>query len=175
MSSPNISKVLAKAKEQYDNIMDQWLSSTEVGHQVTVFYAPTYETCDTCQFAGWGNSTINGGPKSPISGSCPACGGTCQKEIQVTDTLRARLYSSDPSGFSPSLLKKLGISMTYPDYQMLMIASTVDIDKVKNSVKAQFYSDLESTVGEKFYELASDIRPHGFGKDKFFFCFWKKI
>ena len=171
----NISKILAKTKKEYDDIMTQWIESSEIGHDVIIYYPPTYVNCDICQYSGWGNSTINSGPLPSVSSDCVQCGGTCQKEVYTTDSMRARLYSSDPSGFSPSLLKKLGVSYSHPDYQILMIAKVSDLKKVENSEKAQFYSNLEDIYGKKFFQLASDIRPHGFGKDKFFFCFWKNI
>ena len=81
--------------------------------------------------------------------------------------------SSDAKGFGRSIFRQLG-GVKYVDNQLLTIGFMTDYGKVSNCVKADFYLETEGITGRKTYKLSSDVHPHGFGKDTFFFCFWEK-
>ena len=98
-----VSRVLAKAKEIYDTTHQEWLDSSAIGINITLYYPPTYEECDFCEMTSYGLVSKHGGTISPILGDCPACGGsTCHKEIEATDVVRLRIYSVDSTAFSRS-------------------------------------------------------------------------
>lgn len=170
----DISRQLKKAKEVFDDINTQWIDSDQIGVDVTLYFPPTYEECDVCQNSDWGNTAKFGGPMGAHLGSCPACGGTCNKEIEVTRDIKMRVYSTDAQGFSLKKFKKLGVSINVEDGDLFSIGHIADAKYIASANYAVFYSSTTSETGPLRYNLSSEIRPHGFGKDKFFFCTWKR-
>lgn len=164
--SIDISSILAKSKEIYDDIGAQLIASDEIGQLVRIHYAPVWEPSATPQFPEWGNASINGTPNLSPNGNS-------QKQTEVTEEIRMRVYSSDATGFGRSIFRRLA-GTKYVEGQLLTIGLMTDYKKVANSVKADFYLGTEATTGIRSYKLATEIHPHGFGKDKFFFCFWEK-
>ena len=164
--SVDISSILAQSKVIYDDICGQLIASDEIGQLVRIHYAPVWEPSSTPQFPEWGNASINATPNlSPA--------GNSQKQVEVTEEIRMRVYSSEATGFGRSIFRKLA-GTKYVEGQLLTIGLMTDYKKVANSVKADFYLGTEATTGIRSYKLATEIHPHGFGKDKFFFCFWEK-
>lgn len=164
--SIDISSILAKSKEIYDDIGAQLIASDEIGQLVRIHYAPVWEASATPQFPEWGNASINATPNlSPA--------GNSQKQVEVTEEIRMRVYSSEATGFGRSIFRKLA-GTKYVEGQLLTIGLMTDYKKVANSVRADFYLGTEATTGIRSYKLATEIHPHGFGKDTFFFCFWEK-
>ena len=166
MGTPNISKILGKAKSLYDNIMTQVLESDEIGMLVRLHYGPTWVDSATPQFSDWGGASIDG---TPELGATPG-----QKQTEVTEEVKMRVYSTDAQGFGRSIFRALA-GTKYVEGQLLTIGYMADYTKVADCIKADFYLETESVTGRKTYKLATDVRPHGFGKDKFFFCFWEKV
>ena len=165
--SVDISSILAQSKVIYDDICGQLIASDEIGQLVRIHYAPVWEPSSTPQFPEWGNASINGTPNLSPNGNS-------QKQIEVTEEIRMRVYSSEATGFGRSIFRRLA-GTKYVDGQLLTIGLMTDYKKVANSVKADFYLGTEATTGIRSYKLATEIHPHGFGKDKFFFCFWEKV
>lgn len=166
MVKPNIAKILKKTKEEYDNICDQLIGSDEVGQLVRVHYRPTWTTSSTPQFNEWGNASLNA---TPIMSD----GQTGQKQDEVTAEIRMRVYSTDPQGFGRANLRSFG-GIQMVEGEILTIGLMTDYQKVANCSFADFYIATEDITGPKSYVLSSEIRPHGFGKDRYFFCFWNK-
>lgn len=164
--SINISSILAQAKTIYDDIGTQLIASDEIGQLVRIHYAPVWEASATPQFSEWGNASINATPNLSPEGNS-------QKQVEVTEEIRMRVYSTDAQGFGRSIFRKLA-GTKYVEDQLLTIGLMTDYSKVVNCVKADFYISTEDITGLKTYKLATDVRPHGFGKDTFFFCFWEK-
>ena len=166
MSLINISGILNTATEIYNDICGQLIDSNTTAQLVRIHYAPVWEPSATPQFPEWGNASINGTPNlSPA--------GNSQKEVEVTEEIRMRVYSSEATGFGRSIFRKLA-GTKYVEGQLLTIGLMTDYKKVANSVRADFYLGTEATTGIRSYKLATEIHPHGFGKDTFFFCFWEK-
>jgi len=169
----NITGILNRAKEVYDNTHAQWLSSDVIGTNVKLYYPPTYESCPNCEMGPYGVIAKFGGPITFVYGPCPVCGSSdCLKEVEVSDIIRLRVYSLDSTSFTRSTMKKLGISIDQPQGELLTIGSVDDLQKVRSCNYATFYSDEESVVGSLRYKISTEPQPHGFGKDKWFFCFW---
>lgn len=175
MGGPNIDRILKKAKEVYDEMHVDWLDSTQIGVAVTLYYPPTYVDCPNCENSDWGNTYRHGGPSPFNLGSCPMCGGSCQKQNEETEEIRLRVYSVNETNFSSNKFKKMGISVDMPTGELLTIGDLADIGLVSAANYAVFYSDIEGSIGSQRYKLAGEIRPHGFGKDSFFFCFWTRV
>jgi len=163
----NISAVLAKAKVLYDDICNQLIASNEVGQLVRLHLKPIWVDSTSTEFNSWGNASIDGRPDiGSIQGG--------KKQQEVTTEIRMRVYSTDYSGFSQSSFKKLA-GAQYVKGQILTIGLMSDYGKVKDCVRADFYISTEGVSGRQPYSLVTDLRPHGFGKDSFFFCFWEKV
>jgi len=166
MGKPNISSILAKSKEIYDDIFTQLLNSEEVGVDVRLHYAPTWTPSTATVFDGWGGASINGTPDVTVNDGI--------KQAEVTENIKMRVYSTDAQGFGRSQFKSLGGGV-YVEGRILTIGFMTDYNKIVNCVSADFYLEAESTMGRKPYKLATEVRPHGFGHDKFLFCFWDKV
>ena len=166
MATPDISKILQKSTAVYDSICAQLIASTEIGQLVRLHFAPLWETSSTPQFSQWGNASIN---------ATPSLGGgeVSKKQVEVTAEVRMRVYSSDAQGFGRSIFRKLA-GTKYVEGQLLTIGLMQDYVKVSDCLKADFYIETEDITGRKTYKLATEVLPHGFGKDTFFFCFWEK-
>lgn len=168
MAKVNITKILSKTKEIYDDICLQLIASDEIGQLVRLHYPPTWISSTVNQFDDWGGSaSINGKPSLEQNGEA-------QKQSEVTEEIRMRVYSTDAQGFGRSIFRALA-GTKYVEGQLLTIGLMSDYGKVSGCIKADFYIETESVTGLKTYKLATDVRPHGFGKDKFFFCFWEKV
>lgn len=171
-----VSRALDRAKEIYDATHEEWLNSDVIGINVKLFYPPTYEECDNCETNTYGSIYKVGGPMPFTLGNCPACGSdSCHKEVEVTEIIKLRVYSVDSTSFSRSTFKKLGVSIDQPQGELLTIGFLDDVPKIKSSNYALFYVDQESSIGSIRYKISTDPQPHGFGKDKFFFCFWNRV
>lgn len=177
MSSARISRILDKAKEVYDDTHQQWLDSDAIGVNVKLFYPSTWEDCINCEFDQFGGICYKtGGPIGFTLSGCPVCGtSTALKEVEVTEIIKLRVYSIDSTSFSRASFKKLGISIDQPQGELLTIGSVDDLTKIRSCNYAVFYSDQEGVAGSLRYKLSTDPQPHGFGKDKFFFCFWTRV
>lgn len=174
---PNINKILKKVKKQYDSICDQMLESDVIGSNVKLFYPPTFENCVNCEFASFGSpKTIYraGGPAPFTLGGCPMCGGSCKKEVEHTEVVRLRLYSSDSKGFDRRFFKQLGINIDVPEGNILSIGYLADLTKIKSANYAQLYTD-QNEYHDWRYKLSSEPAPHGLGRDKYFYCFWSRV
>lgn len=172
----NLSGILSQAKSIYDTVNTQMINSSEIGVNIKLYYPPTYVPCGNCQMTNYGITYKTGGPAPFTLGGCPVCGSsTCQKEVESTNTIKMRVYSTAASSFSKKDFKKLGVSIDQPQGEFLTIGFMSDVVKVRSCNYALFYADEESTIGSIRCNLASDPQPHGFGKDIFFFCFWNRV
>jgi len=164
--SINISSILAQSKVIYDDICSQLIASDEIGQPVRIHYTPLWEDSANPQFSQWGNASINATPSLTT-------GEVNKKQVEVTEEIRMRVYSSDAQGFGRSIFRRLA-GTKYVEGQLLTIGLMTDYTKVASCLKADFYLSTEAITGRKTYKLATDIHPHGFSKDTFFFCFWEK-
>ena len=171
-----VSRILDRAKEIYDETHAEWLASDAIGINVKLFYPPTYEECDNCETNTYGTVYKAGGSFPFTLGGCPACmSDNCMKEVEQTEVVRLRIYSIDSTSFSRATFKKLGISIDQPQGELLTIGRITDLPKIKGCNYAVFYSDQEDKVGSLRYKLSTEPTPHGFGKDKYFYCFWNRV
>ena len=163
----NISKILQTAKSVYDDIATQLIASEEIGQLVRLHYAPSWTPTTSTQYSDWGvNSTFNGMPNLTT-------GQTGQKQVEATDEVRMRVYTGE-AGFSWAKFRNIA-GLQYTEGQILTIGLMSDYAKVVDCVKADFFIATEDITGVKPYKLATEVRPHGFGKDTFFFCFWERL
>jgi hypothetical protein len=162
----NISKILKTAKTIYDDICVQLIASDEIGQLVRLHYTPTFIPTTSTQYSDWGNSSFNGALNLTT-------GQSGQKQTEVTDEIRMRVYTGE-AGFSWARFRNIA-GLQYTEGQILTIGLMSDYAKVVDCVKADFFITTENTTGVRPYKLATEVRPHGFGKDTFFFCFWDRV
>lgn len=173
--NPNISKILSKAKEVFDATHQEWLDSDVIGVNTKLFYPSTFEDCPNCLSGSYGVVYRTGGPAPFNFGQCPLCASaTCKKEVEATDLIRLRVYSTDAQSFTKSRMSKIGISIDQPQGELLTIGSNADLMKIRSCNYAIFYYDEQSVAGSLRYKVSSEPQPHSFGKDKLFFCFWSR-
>jgi len=156
-----------KIIERYNNIADQFLDSDVIGVDATLYYPPTFEACENCDGSQYGNHYKSGGPMPFNHGSCPMCGGTCQKEIEFTEIIRVRAYSPNTTDFSSRSFKKIGISVDVPNAELFTIFYLADSDKIK-------LCNYAKIMGQRYSPITLP-QPHGFGKARYAFCFWKMV
>lgn len=162
----NISKILNKATEVYNDICEQLISSQATGQLVRLHFQPTWAPTASTQYSDWGNSSFNGTPNLTT-------GQNGQKQVEATDEVRMRVYTGE-AGFSWAKFRNIA-GLQYTEGQILTIGLMSDYAKVVDCVKADFFIATEDITGVKPYKLATEVRPHGFGKDTFFFCFWERL
>lgn len=167
MGACNINKVLEKAKAKFDQINDQLLLADETSQLVRLHFAPTWVDSSTCQFDKWGDSTLDGRPDISANSDC-------NKQQDYTENIRMCVHTTSPSSFRQYVYTKLGTSINFENGDILTIGKLIDLPKVLNCVKADFFVKTESLSGIKSYTLNSEIRPYGLSEDKYFFCFWAK-
>jgi hypothetical protein len=175
MGGPNISRILKKTKEIFDDINSKWIDSEEIGVSVDVFYPSKLEDCNNCELSDYGIVYKTGGIAPFLLGDCPVCGSSShKKEVEVSETLKVRLYSGS-GGFSKFNFKKLGISVDSPTGDFLLIGKISDLTKIKNANSILLYSNQKDSVGHIRASLSSEPHTYGFGKDRFFFCFLSRV
>lgn len=160
---PNISSILARAKQIYNDTVDQFLDNDEIGSDVTLYYPPTFTECINCEYNQYSDKNIhrNGGPIPFTLGDCPMCAGSCQKEVEQTEVVRMRVYSA----YNKNLFKNLGINIQSPSGDFLTLFYLSDVSKVNSANYA--------ILNTKRCSLASDPIPYGFGRDRYVYAFWK--
>jgi hypothetical protein len=160
----NISNILAKAKQIYNETVDQFIDNDEIGSDVTLYYPPTFSECVNCEFNQYSDKNIyrNGGPIPFTLGDCPMCAGTCQKEVEQTEVVRMRVYSA----YNKSLFKSLGINIQSPSGDILSLFYLSDVLKVNSCNYA--------LINGQRHKLSSEPVPYGFGRDRYVYAFWKR-
>jgi hypothetical protein len=156
-----------KVTKLYNEVCDQFLETDVIGTNAKLYFPPTFETCVNCANSQYGNSYKSGGPMPFNHGSCPMCGGTCQKEIEYTDDIRVRAYSRDAESFSKRRFQRMGISIDVPKAELFTIFYLADAYKVKLCNYAK--------ILDARYSPITLPQPHGFGKDRYAFCFWELV
>lgn len=170
----NIQRAFERCKKEYDKINVELIESNEFGSDFKIYYPPKLVECTNCLPTQYGVIHRSGGPMPFTLGDCPWCGSDSgQKEHEHTETIRAKLYPST-GGFAKNFYSKIHQSLEVVDGEFLGIFLLSDIEKIRSANYAVIYDKTSTTIGEIKVTLASEPMPHGVGRDKFFFCFWKR-
>jgi hypothetical protein len=149
----------------YYEVVDEFIDNPYIGESCTLVFPPKLVSCANCTTVNFGGVSKNvyahGGPMPFNTGVCPLCGGNSIKEEDVTDTINLRIYYR-----TKDWIKVVGINFPQADAQIIGYLS--DLPKLKRALKIILLSSWTCTLsGEPF--------PHGFGKDRYFVGFLKRV
>lgn len=159
-------KIPDRLFDKYYEAADEFINSKFIGVDCTVVYPPKKikdESLSTNYQGVVTNKTIHGGP-APFSQN-NLSGGNNIKEIEVTEPIRLRVYHDQKSW------KKI-VDIQIPDADVMVIGFMDDMSKV---LRSQYIILTNNKNLDHRYSLAKDPFPHGFGKNRYFIAFLKKI
>jgi hypothetical protein len=152
----------------YNEVCDLFIDNDFIGRSCTLIYPPKRTPCVNC-IKPAGSSTTNvykhGGPAPFTFGSCPLCGGSAFKEVEVTDTMRMRIY------WEKSAWVKVGESTLIDSAEVMTIFHMEDVPKLRRAVEVLLAKD--QTEAEYRVTLLGKPYPHGFGRSKFALAYFK--
>jgi hypothetical protein len=154
--------------DKYNEVCDWFLTDDNMSRLCTLVFPPKRTPCVNC-IKPAGSSTTNiykhGGPAPFTFGSCPLCGGSSFKEVEITDTIRLRIY------FEKSAWIKIGESTLIADAEVMVIGFLSDVPKLRRAVEILLVKD--NREAEYRTVLLGRPYPHGFGKSRFFVAYLK--
>ena len=154
--------------DKYNEVCDWFLTNDNMSRLCTIVYPPKRTPCINC-IKPVGTSTTSvyrhGGPAPYVIGLCPLCGGSSYKEIEVTDTIRLRIY------FEKSAWIKIGESTLIADAEVMVIGFLSDVPKLRRAVEILLVKD--NREAEYRTVLLGKPYPHGFGKSRYFIAYLK--
>jgi hypothetical protein len=154
--------------DKYNEVCDWFLTDDNMSRLCTLVFPPKRTPCINC-IKPVGNSTTNtykhGGPASFTFGNCPLCGGSSFKEVEITDTIRLRIY------FEKSAWIKIGESTLITDAEVMVIGFLSDVPKLRRAVEVLLVKD--NREAEYRTVLLGKPYPHGFGKSRYFIAYLK--
>jgi hypothetical protein len=157
--------------EAYQEVCDEFINNDNIGKACTLRYQPNITECPNCNFDSFTGKSANtykaGGPLSFSNSLCPWCNGEGTKEVEVTESIRLRLYWSRKDWL------KLGLNLTLSDGDLMTIGFIADMPKCLQATSIRVITS-QAHYGFWDFVLAADPFPHGFGKDKYFIAFWKR-
>lgn len=152
--------------DKYEEVCDYFLTSNEFSRLCTLYYPPIRIPCDDHPFTQEGNIYQHGGP-APIGGEpCVYCGGQGYKDKEVTETIRLRIYWNKRKWVQTATVvaadAEVQVIGLVSDLSKLMQADSVELVTEQRNVNAMY-----RMTGHPFY--------HGFGKDRYFIAYLKKV
>ena len=155
----------------YEEVCNELIDNDNIGKACTLYYQPNITECPNCNFDSFTGKSANtyktGGPLVFSQSLCPWCNGEGTKEVEVTDSIRLRLY------WSKKDWTKLGLNVTLADGDLMTIGYIADLPKCYQAIYMRIITS-QSHYGHWDFVLAAEPFPHGFGKDKYFTAFWKR-
>lgn len=154
----------------YYRVCDELLSNEYTSELCTLVYPPKKVACDCPTLANGGTNNVTnfGGPSSFFNNSCSTCGGQGYKEVANAENIRLRL------DFDVKAWRREAESLDIADASVKVIGSIVNISKIQRANRIEIIIQ-EDGYGTQSYALAGSPNLHGFGKDRYFFAFLKKI
>lgn len=155
----------------YYDCADFFIDDTHIGNNFTINYPPKRIACDNCVINPIGGGSTNvyhhGGPAPFSYGPCPLCGGNGYKEEVTTATVRLRMYTRQKDWV------KIGGNINIPDADVQIIGYLSDMSKLQMA-DTLIYTD-SGTGNTWTYQLAGELFTHGFGKNKYFVGYLKRV
>lgn len=157
--------------DTYYEVCDWLLSNNYTSYTCTLVYPARREVCTNCVInpvsGGSTNVHAHGGPMPFSFGLCPLCGGNGYKEIEDTASIRLRVYWSRKDWI------KVAGSVNIADASVQVIGNLSDLPKV---MQANQIKIVDAQTNATFsMSLACEPFLHGFGKNKYFVAFLKRI
>ena len=152
----------------YYEACDFFLDDSHIGSTCTLVYPSRKISCNNCVTNTIGatstNSYRHGGPAPFSFGSCSLCGGSGYKEEEVTGTIRLRMYWRQRDWIKVS-------EISFPDADVQVIGYLTDLPNLKKANEVR----LNNQYGDWRFQLSGETFPHGFGKNRYFVAFLKRI
>jgi hypothetical protein len=156
--------------DKYYEACDFFLNNDLIGRSCTIVYPPRRTSCANCTVRLIGsnshNTYRNGGPAPFSFGSCPLCGGNGYKEVEVTDTIRLRIYWN-----RADWIKVGGISID--NANVMVIGSIIDVPKISRAI--ELHLATSQTEAKYRATLVGKPVPHGFGRNRYFVAYLKGV
>lgn len=146
----------------YQEGIDALYNSNDIGENCKIYYPPSKQECPNCVYNPYGGGTNLYKPGGPIAfsfGLCPICNGVGHQEIDVTETIRLRVYWNPKSWIKMSGIDK-------PDGKVQIIGKIDNLPKVIRANKIEVFSD-QSHLTSWMYNLDGEPILHGFGHRQF--------
>jgi hypothetical protein len=93
------------------------------------------------------------------------CGGNGYKEVEITDTIRLRIY------WEKSAWIRIGESTIMADAEAMVIGYMSDVPKLRRAVEIILAKDQKEA--EYRTVLLGKPYPHGFGRSRYFMAYLK--
>lgn len=133
-----------------------------------LIFPPKKVACGHCTTTNVGglstNVYVHGGPAPFNSNYCVSCGGNGTREEQVTGTIRLRMYWRQRDWIKVS-------EISFPDADVQVIGYLTDLPNLKKANEVR----LNNQYGDWRFQLSGENFPHGFGKNRYFVAFLKRI
>jgi len=153
----------------YYNAVDELINNNFIGKSCTIYYPPKKVSCVNCTVAHFGGTSRNvyrsGGP-APFTGSCPMCGGNGFKEEETTDTLRLRIY------WERKFWIKQG-NINLDDAEVMTLGFSSDLTKILRMNEILLVNE-QNFIRDR-YSLAAPPFMHGFGHNRYFVAYLKRV
>lgn len=155
--------------DKYYEAGDFFLDDNHIGKTCTLVYPSRKISCDNCVANNIGSTSTNsyrhGGPAPFNFGPCPLCGGNGYHEEEVTGTITLRIYWNSRDWIKVS-------DISFPDADVQIIGYLSDLPNLR---KADAVLLLNPKYGSWRTTLAGEPFPWGFGKNRYFMGFLKRI
>jgi len=156
--------------DKYYEACDFFIDNDYIGRACSLVYPPKRIPCNNCIVKPVGASTTNvyrhGGPAPFPFGDCPLCGGNGYSEIEVTDTIRMRVY------WNRSEWIRIANNINIDDAEAIGIGYMTDLPKLQRAIEILLVKDM--TAEQYRTVLAGQPLPWGFGKGRYFAALFKE-
>jgi hypothetical protein len=156
--------------DKYREACDFFIDDNHIGKSCTLVYPARRIICDNCIVNTIGGTSTNSykhGGLAPFNfGNCPLCGGNGYHEEEITDSIRLRIYWRQKDWIKVS-------NISIPDADVQVIGYLSDLPNLRKANEVILVN--ETTHGEWRVILSGEPFLHGFGKDRYFVAFLKRI
>ena len=152
----------------YNEVCDELIDNNFIGKECTIIYPPRRIACGNCLSpVGGGTNSGLRGPRPNSFAPCPTCGGSGYKEQEVTDTIRLRIYWRNRDWLKVANT----VNVENADVQVIGYAS--DLTKIKRADVVRLINN--QTHARWDTEVVSEPFLHGFGKNRYFVAYLRRL
>jgi hypothetical protein len=154
--------------DKYTEACDFFIDNDHIGRACTLVYPPKREDCINCVKPVGSISTNiyrHGGPMPFNFGGCPLCGGNGYKEVEVTDSIRLRIYWSRADWI------RIASSVVAEDAEVMIIGYMSDLPNLRKA--AHIILAKDNSEAEYRATVTGKPVPWGFGRNRYFVAYLK--
>lgn len=155
--------------DRYYEMCDLFINDNHIGKQCTLYFPPVKSECNNCvvnHFGGISTNVYRNGGPAPFQGSCPVCGGNGYREEEVSASIRLRIYHEKKDWIKVS-------NILIPDAEVMVIGYATDLPNVRRANEIRLISE-QAGVDQR-YQLAAEPFLHGFGHNRYFMAFLRRV